>query len=231
MSELLHSAVDPEQLYETLSAEAHTRTQKSLKVLHGVCRAQADANNGDFSIATIARLSAANGGAGDKAIRNNVGPGPIYRQLIEAWANYSGGRMKKPAQRVEAPAKDYDILARIDDPALRAVVGSMIAEKNKLQRELKTLKASTNVVIDKRIQQTTMTQSEEEPSVEVLPALHLLDEGEKQALTHAISDKLLTEQGWQATETGAINQATGRKRRVYQAGYLTAIRKILDAAQ
>lgn len=42
------------------------------------------------------------------------------------------------------------VLERIADPAVRAVMGAVLAENRRLRNEVRLLKANANVVIDRR---------------------------------------------------------------------------------
>ena len=69
------------------------------------------------------------------------------------WAAYAGTTRKKPLsvrQKQLLNNNDTHILDSIDDPVIRAVVGSLIAERNKYSDQLHVLKASTELMIDQR---------------------------------------------------------------------------------
>jgi len=132
--------------------------------------------------------------------------------------------MKKPTSPTSSGAitssRDADILPRIQDPAIRALVGMIIAERNRLSAENKKLKAHAELVIDNR-------PVRPQAPVEVLPPLRcLLLTSERDALEEAISEKFLKGRGWNAEENGRVRNEHGRS--LYKPGYVTAIRKVLE---
>ena len=134
--------VDAQMIFEDLKARATTRQAKSLTTLNEVLKAQYAAGERNFSIAEIGRLSAERGGPTAQTIRNKTGL--VFRQLIEAWAAQAGASMKAPVNplaKANKVPKDYELLQRITDPALRAVFGQIIAERNRFRNELNLLKA------------------------------------------------------------------------------------------
>lgn len=130
----------PDQLLERLKAGAGTRKAKSLDILNAVCREQFERGSKDFTIATIGKLSE------DKSIHNKTGDD--FKALISAWANHTGGSVKRLPKQPDNPL--YAVLEKIPDPAVRAVVGSVLAENKKLRGEVNILKRNTQVVIDQR---------------------------------------------------------------------------------
>lgn len=216
--------VDAQVIFEDLRAQATTRQAKSLTTLNAVLKAQYDAGEHNFSIAEIARLSAARGGPTAQTIRNKTGL--VFRQLIEAWAAQAGVTMKAPANilvKGNKVPKDYDLLQKIPDPALRAVFGQIIAERNRFRNELNTLKAHSELVIDRRpVRQ--VEQAAENGAVQVLPALNLNDM-EINALKAAISNEFFESREWNVSPAGQVKDEN--KREIYKHGYVNAIKKIL----
>jgi len=217
------TTIDPGAVLEDLKSHASPRKAKTLDLLFEVLHKHAESGVMDFSVATIGRLSSAAGGPTTQSIRNKGGAD--YRRLIEAWAASRGTTRKKPlapANRQRLPTRFEDILGRIEDPALRAVVGSLIAERNRFFNENRVLKAQTEIVVDCR-----PVKCEASPAVEVLPSLTgLLTDMEREALQAAVSEKLLEQRGWTVFENGRVKGEDGRS--IYKPGYLTAIRKILE---
>ena len=72
-----------------------------------------------------------------------------FRTLIAAWSSFAGETTKKHAAPLK-PLAEEDLLRRIDDPALRALLGGIVAERNRLRGEVNLLRANANVVIDRR---------------------------------------------------------------------------------
>ena len=215
----------PDALLTALQKDASTRTRQSLTLIHAICSEQHASGSKDFSVATIGKLSSVRGGPSPQAIRNVSGE--HYRALLSAWAGYADGATRKPPARVESGVAD-DVLDMIPDAAVRALVGSFLAENRKLKAENMLLKTQTNVVIDRR---PTIAQSEP-PSptmVQVLPPLRALMPLEVDALRHSISDELLKNMGW------SVDAKTGRVSKgghvIFRAGFVTAINKVLDATR
>lgn len=105
--------------------------------------------------------------------------------MIKTWANHTGGATRKVRKVSENPV--YAALHKIPDPAVRAVMGAVRAENKKLRGEVNLLQANTEVVINQR----TVTASQPKDTVQILPAFTGLTDSEKEALRHAISDKLM----------------------------------------
>ncbi|MGH2879229.1 MAG: gamma-mobile-trio protein GmtX [Solirubrobacteraceae bacterium] len=213
--------VDPTVLLEELKARATGRKRATLDLIYGLLEKQAKSGVVDFSIATLGRLSTTAGGPSTQAIRNKNGAD--YRRLIEAYAASQGTTTKKPlspTNRQHLPTRDEDLLKRIEEPALRAVIGSIIAERNRYLSENRILKAQAEIVVDCRPAQHEVS------SAEVLPALGgLLTPMEREALEAAISEAFLTQKGWTPTANGRIKDEDGRT--LYKPGYVSAIEKVL----
>lgn len=216
--------VDAQMIFEDLKARATTRQAKSLTILNEVLKAQCDAGECNFSIAEIGRLSAERGGPTAQTIRNMTGL--VFRQLIEAWAAQAGATMKAPVNplaKANKVPKDYELLQRIADPALRAVFGQIIAERNRFRNELNLLKAHSELIVDKRpVRQ--FDHAEANGAVQVLPALNLNDM-EIAALKAAVSDEFFESREWAVSQAGQVKDEN--RREVYKHGYVNAIRKIL----
>lgn len=206
----------PEELLETLKAKSNARKQRSLDVIYEVCQAQASAGNRDFSIATIGRLSAEQSGPSPQTIHNKGGID--FRELITSWAKHADGATKKPPKLQEIGA--YSILAKIADPAVRSIVGTILAKNTKLQGEVNLLKRQAEIVIDRR----TIPLSPVVLNADQQAGLpNSLTPTEIFALKHAISDELMEQEGWSIEPSGRIINSLGRT--IFKAGFATAIRK------
>jgi hypothetical protein len=218
--------VDPTLIFEGLIAKANAQQAKSIRVLHEVLEEHAQAEGCNYSIAEIARLSVSKGGPSASTIRNKTGL--CFRQLIEAWAAKAGLSMKKPANlklKSNSLPKDNELLHRIDDPALRAVFGMIIAERNRFRNELNSLKANTEFVIDRRPHKSTIHSEAREEGVQVFPSLKgVLNEMEVAALQAAVTDEFFVQQGWRVSLAGQVKHDGGE---LYKHGYVNALRKIL----
>src|ERR1035437_1946496 len=136
----------PDELLDLLKAKSNTRKQRSLDIINDICREQVERGSKDFSIATIGRLSVERSGPSPQTIRNKGGDD--FRALIATWAEHSKGAMKKPPRIQESGISS--ILEKINDPAVRSIVGSILATNSKLQREVNLLKQQAEIVIDRR---------------------------------------------------------------------------------
>ncbi|WPC68317.1 gamma-mobile-trio protein GmtX [Rhodoferax ferrireducens] len=211
----------PDELLEQLKASANPRKQKSLDLIHAVCREQHERGSRDFSVATISRIAQERGGPVKSTIHNKTGDD--FKGLIKAWADHTGGVTRKVRKVSENPV--YAVLDKIPDPAVRAVMGAVLAENKKLRGEVNLLKAKTEVVIDQR----TMSTNQSRDTIQILPAFTGLTESETQALQHAISEKFMLDEGWTQDDYGRVLNTKGRA--IYKVGYATAIRKIIGIAE
>ena len=215
----------PEILLAALQQDASTRTRQSLTLIHTICSEQHASGSKDFSVATIGKLSSGRGGPSPQAIRNVSGE--HYRALLSAWANYADGAVRKPPARAESGVAD-DVLDMIPDAAVRALVGSFLAENRKLKAENMLLKTHANVVIDRR-PASALSGLTSATVVQVMQPLSTLMPLEVDALRHAISDEQLKNMGWTVdAKTGRISKGGHA---VFRAGFATAIKKVLDAAR
>lgn len=208
----------PDELLAQLKAAADARKVKSLDIIHAICREQVERGSKDFSVATIARLSIERGGPAAQTIHNKTGD--AFKGLIKAWADHAGGLLKKPAKASENPMNA--VLEKIADPAVRALMGAVLAENKQLKNEVRLLKANANVVIDRRgIEATGATNT----SVQILPANHGLTGVEIEALRDAISQRHLADEGWTEDDHGRVLNDKGRP--VFKVGFVTGIRRIV----
>jgi len=207
----------PDELLEQLKANATPRKARNLDIIHAVCREQRERGTADFSVATISRIAQERGGPVKSTIHNKTGDD--FKGLIKAWADHTGGVTRKVRKVSENPI--YAVLDKIPDPAVRAVMGAVMAENKKLRGEVNLLKANTEVVIGR----STKQSSHPNETIQILPASTGLTDSEKEALLHAISDKLMQEEGWSQDDHGRVLNAKGRA--IFKAGFTTAIRKIL----
>ncbi|ALD02580.1 hypothetical protein AMQ28_09585 [Acinetobacter sp. TTH0-4] len=219
--------IDINTILEDLKRDKSERTQISLDKLNALLEKRFNTENKDFSIATIGRASKAEGGVGEVSIRNKSGE--HFRLLIDAWATKAKTTMKKPplahSRKNETPS-DMELLKRLDDPALRAVFGQIIAERNKYKSENHILKNKKEVMIDMR-PNSIINTSRGQPTVELLPALDgILVNSEIEALRDAIDENKIASKGWTVTNHGAVKDENGRP--LFKAGFLTAIQKILS---
>ncbi|KAE8176528.1 gamma-mobile-trio protein GmtX [Photobacterium carnosum] len=208
--------LNPQIVLEELCEQATVRTKKALQILHQVLEKQSQSASKDFSIATVGRLSSEQGGPSTQTIRNRTGK--HFQQLIDVWAAYTGTTRKKPLsvrQKQLLNSNDQHILDSIEDPVIRAVVGSLVAERNKYRDQLNVLKANADIVIDR----TTKIQSKDnEQGVD-------LTQMEIEAVRVAISDDFFNSQNWVVMPTGQVKDEDGQE--IYKRGYVNALNKML----
>ncbi|PMG50217.1 gamma-mobile-trio protein GmtX, partial [Shewanella sp. 10N.286.52.B9] len=148
--------------------------------------------------------------------------------LIEAWAQKCKTNTKKPlspTSRSKSVPQDNKLLERIPDPAVRALFGQIIAERNRYRKEVNLLKQHANITIDKR--PVRQFDASAEPSIEVLPSLSgVLNESEKKALAYAISDECMDKNDWQTTQAGQVKDMEFNTE-IFPRGFVTGLRKLL----
>lgn len=209
----------PDELLEQLKANANTRKQKNLDLIHAICREQYERGSKDFSVATISRIAQGRSGPAPSTIHNKTGDD--FKGLIKAWAEHTGGVTRKVRKATNNLV--WDVLGRIPDPAVRSVMGAVLAENKKLRGEVNLLKQHANIVIDYR--DKSGERAELARSGDYLPADFGVTDTEKAALRHAISEKLMKEEGWKEDKHGRI--LTDKGSPIFKIGFATAIRKIL----
>jgi len=214
--------ITPSVVLDALKIGASTRTKRSLDIVYQVCSEQYNRGSLDFSIGTIGRLSAAEGGPATQSIRNKEGL--KYREIISAWAEYCDGHKRKPAV-AKVSKLDDEILSQISDAATRAMVGVILAENKKLRTENSLLKNQADIVIDMRHTPTPPDRNRNPTTENYFSLLPL----ELQALKEAISEGSMARNGWE------LDSGTGRVTKngltLFKAGFATAIQKILVSAQ
>jgi hypothetical protein len=216
------STIHPDEVLNTLKSDARPQKQRNLDILHAVCRELHGLGSRDFSLATVGRMSEERNGMSRNALYNKTSED--FRTLIGAWGCFAGKTTSKQAQSLK-PLAEVDLLRRINDPALRSLLGSIVAERNRLRGEVNLLRANANVVIDRRTLPGHAHVMPEGQVMQVLPALAHLTDSEISALTKAISPAFLIQEGWQEGPDGQIVNAKGRA--VFDIGFANGIRKLL----
>lgn len=211
-----------------LSGRVHPAKRRNIELIHQVCAERFSLKSRDFSLASIGEFVQTRGGLSVKTLWNDSSAD--YRKLIQAWEAFAGGPKPKEVSK-EAPE---DALARsVADPAARIVLGKLLRERDSLRNEVNILKAQTKLVIDKRpvvVEKTIPLTSDGSMTLEVKtgPTLNAL---EREALEHAISPSTWQAEGWKEEKNGRVTKdlGEGRSRTVFKPGYVTAVRKLLDA--
>lgn len=206
-----------ETMLAQLCADAHPRTEASLRLIYEICQEQAERGSQDFSVVTIGKLSSERGGPSPGAIRNKTGE--KYRALIEVCADSFKGHKKKRAARQDDGVDD--ILEGITDPVLRTRIGLLQAEVRALRGQVLALRkiASEKAVIDLPGPNTG------QPAAGTQPAL---TDQQRKTLRDSISKKTLTHWGWEVDKNGRIVvEDSGQI--VFGAGYVPAIEQVLKS--
>ncbi len=207
----------PDAVLEKLKDGADARRIKSLDILHATLRDYVEAGGDNFSIRVIAKLSASNGGPKEQSIRNKTGE--AFKMLISSWEHHTKKEKKPKLSELRIKSNGntsaVDILKFIDDPALRSMIGIVFAERDLYLRENKLLKQATEIVLDKRVSNNENSHQD----------VNKLTDYELDAIKLAISDDFLNRQGWITDAEGRV--FSGRIR-IYVAGYITALRKVIN---
>ncbi len=208
----------PNEVLEQLLASTHRpERQATLRGLHAVCEAQADGSSNSFDVRTIGTIAEALGVLKKKTLSNKSSADLVT--LIKAWAGYAGrdGTTTPDPTRSAIAEK----LLTIQDPALRALIQSRLAERDRLISQVNLLKAATTLVIDRRTTSSVVTSA----PTEGLP-LQLLP-SELSALRQVLSPQFLFDEGWTEGADGEVcDLETGR--RVFPKAFLTALRRVVD---
>jgi len=210
----------PDEVLEgLLHGCAREQKRQNLRRLHEMCAAQ-HAGSKDFSLPVIGKLWEAAGGIKARALYN--APSEDYRTLIQAWEKHSG---PVEVRAVEPKAKaSHDFIARIDDPAIRALVQGALIERDKLQAEVNLLKSLTHLKLDRSpalpnpVPATMPLLTSSAPAPTLTPS-------EREALEKAVSPEFLSDQGWTEGRSGEVLNERGR--RLFEPGFTRAVRKVL----
>lgn len=213
MSKVHPSAV----LAELLAATYRPERKKALQELYSLCEAQAAGSVKDFSTATIGKVAWKLGILGKKTLSNKKQSAALI-SLIESWSAYAGG------DRVQAPSLERSALTEklltIPDPALRVLIQSQLAERDRLVAQVNLLKASTKLTVDLRSSGPEVGVGG--PDGQKLPRLR---DSELAALRAVIAPKFLLDEGWTEGSHGEII-ASENGRQIFPKGFLSALRKI-----
>ncbi|MDE1715314.1 gamma-mobile-trio protein GmtX [Chromobacterium amazonense] len=212
--------IHPNAILESLLAKGgRSNRRANLAKMHELCRKQHEAGLRDFSLPAIGRLAEAEGIMKGRALYN--AQSADYKALVEAWAAYAGPPAPKPPKTLAS----HDYLMRIEDPAIRSIMQAIIAERDKLKAQLNTLKANTQVTVDRRPLGATIATAPGAPSVTVLTMSAQLTPSEREALQKAVSPDYLEERNLREGSHGEIVNERGRT--VFEVGFARAIRKLL----
>lgn len=199
-----------ESLFGSLWRVSGERTRRSLKIIHDLCLSERTRKIPELTVAHIGRLSSKNGGPSIATLRNRPND---YCALIRAHAS----AVKRPTP----PAREDDFFKSIPNPEIRARCGAMVAELRALRSQLRSARHVAH--------QTAIVHLDDKPKPSASTATPTLTATERRALTGALSKEALDHFGWAEDELGRIVDEQGLV--VFQAGFATALRKVLDASQ
>lgn len=218
------TTIDPTQIFDALCAESRPQKQDNLRIMQEVCTELHRLGSKDFSLATVGMMSQERGGLSKRALYNSTSQD--FKTLIRSWATFATVGTQRTSERKSRDSipDDRKLLLNISDPAMRALVGYIIADRDRLRGEVKLLRSQANVVIDRRVLPGHINITSEGQVIQVMSSADLSDT-EKQALDRAISVDFLKQEGWSEGQNGEIRNSRGRK--IFDIGFANAIRKIL----
>lgn len=203
--------VHPDAVLESLLAKGGRSNRRSnLSKMHEICRKQHEAGSRKFSLPAIGRLAEAESIIKGRALYN--AQSADYRALIQAWAAYAGPPSPKPPKMLAS----HQYLMRIEDPAIRSIMQSIIAERDNLKAQLNLLKSKTQVIVDRRPGGA---------KIAVLSPSAELTDSEREALRKAVSPDYLEDRGMHEGDGGEILNKNGRI--VFEVRFAHAVRKLL----
>ena len=187
----------PDQVLQQLKASKGKRAHRNFDVLHEVCR-EINAQKGpkDFSPSRVGKLTEQRGGPAKNTLL--AVQGRHFRELIDAWASYSGVDATKPAV---AEPKDDEVINRIADPILRSYIRPILHTNRRLRAENNTLRSLANITIDRRPQVASAPAAG--IAVTVAPPAKLLSV-ERQALDVLTDPKRLSGLGLKVGANGEV---------------------------
>lgn len=205
----------PEAIFAQLAQLTQDpRKIKNLRLLHEICEVQHRSSK-DFTIGTVGRLSEAAGGLSRRAFYNAASAD--YRALLSAWETWSG---PKPKSTFDLVLHNEILLRKIHDPALRSLVQGISRERDRIRAELDLLKAERIFSVDMRPKAAGFASCDGGNRVELTPS-------ELEAVKRAVSPDFLSAEGWTEGPHGEV--ITKSRRRVFEVGFLRALRKLIAA--
>ena len=212
--------IHPDAVLDSLLAKGgRSNRRANLAKVHDLCRRQHEAGSRDFSLPAVGRLVESEGIMKGRALYN--AQSADYKALIEAWAAYAGPPVPKPPKMLAS----HEYLMRIEDPAIRSIMQSIIAERDKLKAQLNALKANAQVTVDRRPLGATAAATHGSQPVTVLAMSAQFTPSEREALQKAVASEYLEARGLREGSHGEIVNERGRT--MFEVGFARAIRKVL----
>jgi hypothetical protein len=208
----------PDAVLQQLKQGAGTRTVHNLERIHEVCRAIHQAGGKDYSLAAVGRRSKERSGPSADTLCTSAGK--PFRALIAAWVSHAGIDSGKASQ----PRSENDWLRRIPDPADRALIGMLIAERNRLRHEVNLLISKADIVVDRRPAVANVRPVGRDV-IELLSPETGLVPTEREALAKVFSEKWIEEHGLKIGLHGSLLNDRGRE--LFPVGFVPGLRKLL----
>lgn len=212
-------------LQELLAKNPRKDKAEKLRQLNDICASHYAKSKiiRDFTLPSIGRICRMQGLFKTERTLYNA-CSKDYCDLINAWAAYSGPSSVKVSKiRPDVPV-EHQYLLKIEDHALRSIIQSIIAQRDKLNKQLNIMKSQLKIQVDQRPVSTVV--SIDEPSEWKTKNEPFLTDSEINALKKAISAEFMEDQGWLAGSDGEVYTAGGAI--VFDPGFVTAIKKIVD---
>ncbi|WP_283188618.1 gamma-mobile-trio protein GmtX [Pseudomonas sp. PMCC200344] len=196
--------MEPKAVLEHLKTVTSDRTCRTLEAIYEVCQEQLEQGKSDFSYTTVARLGEKRGVPKAQSIRN--ASGVHYRALIESFS--AAAPAKKPKYANAESEVWIEELPTARHRLLVQILKSELAEARRLIKEV--VPPSLEIYVDDR------TSSK---------AKFKLDEGERRALEHILSEDFL--KAWKLVrgDKGDVRNESGE--RVFKPGTFEALEKAL----
>lgn len=213
-------------LQELLAKNPRKDKAEKLRQLNEICSDHYDQNRilRDFTLPSIGRLCRMKGLFKTERTLYNA-CSKDYCDLINAWAAYSGSSSVKISKgKMDLPA-EHRYLFKIEDHALRSIMQSIIAQRDKLKKQLDIVKSQMRIQIDQR--PAGIVTAINESAQFGMVHMPLLTDSEKNALIRAISFEFMEDQGWVIGSDGEVYADSGAV--VFEPGFVTAIKKIIDS--
>lgn len=112
---------------------------------------------------------------------------------------------------------------RIEDPAIRSIMQSIIVERDKLKAQVNVLKANTHITVDRRPLGADISAAPGAQPVTVLAMAAQLTPSERDALQKAVSADYLDERGLREGSHGEVVNERGRV--VFEVGFTRGFEK------
>lgn len=241
----------PDQVLADLKARLTSpRAHANLDLIHAACRAICErtpaAGQKNYQAPSVVKemknlspdvLAAAKkaGGSGPSlnTLRAKEG-GQHFRELIVAWRAHDTAPKVDTARPMKSQTRHEELLLSIDNQAVRAKVGFLLAdcervraEAKKLQAECNTLKARSNLTIDMRPRDGAALARTPGTMDQLLPPRPVILASEQFALNQAIDPKYLMRVGLVIGREGQIQSSAGQV--LFAAGFATGLRKFLGS--